>query len=142
MKSLAGERPGPDSPRGHLTSSSLIIQRRVCLLMTSPPLQRASSYSLISPFSAACLDKNYTADYIPIIIWVENAHTHTRIQLKGRTAPNAVGLFFSCAVRVLGISQLLENAGVNKNILWQGDPKRSLEKQQAFTTALTTMGPN
>lgn len=50
--------------------------------------------------------------------------------------------FFSWAVWELGISQLLEDAGVNKNILWQGDPKRSLEKQQAFKTALTTMGPN
>lgn len=100
MKSLAGKRPGPDSPHGHLTSSSLIIQQWVCLLMTSPPLQRASSYSVISPFSAACLDKNYTADYKPIIIWVENAHTHTRIQLKGRTVANVVRLFFLCSVSV------------------------------------------
>lgn len=50
--------------------------------------------------------------------------------------------FFSWVVWELGISQLLEDAGINKNILWQGDPKRSLEKQQAFKTALTTMGPN
>lgn len=98
MKSLAGERLGPDSPRGRLTSSSLIIQRRACLLMTSSPLQRASSYSLISPFSAACLDKNYTADYIPVLIRAENAHTHK--QLKRCTAPNAVRIFFLSGVRV------------------------------------------
>lgn len=136
MKSLAGERPGPDSPRGRLTSSCLIIQRRACLLMTSSPLQRASSYSLISPFSAACLDKNYTADYIPILIWVENTNSENDASRQMRLD------FFPCAVWALGISQLLEDAGVNKNILWQGDPKRSLEKQQAFKTALTTMGPN
>lgn len=68
-----------------------------------------------------------------------HSHTHTA---KRKHSAKCGWTFFSCAVRVLGISQLLENAGVNKNILWQGDPKRSLEKQQAFTTALTTMGPN
>lgn len=94
MKSLASKRPGPDSPRGRLTSSSLIIQRRAYLLMTSSPLQRASSYSLISPFSAACLDKNYTADYIPILIWVENTHTNCEHDTRRQMRLD----FFPCAV--------------------------------------------
>lgn len=50
--------------------------------------------------------------------------------------------FFSAVPGPFGIPLLLEDVSVNKNILWQGGAKCSMEKQQGFKAALTTMGAN